>query len=250
MNFNFKDPNYSYKHEIIKILPTLRILDDEITLNISPVSAMKGDKKNRNNKNDANQQCPFDDDWQLINQWIEEGIGPPEEKLAINESQRPGTSSSRGSRTSTSVRPLSSMRPLSSYRIKTALNTRPNSRMTTSNSSGGLNTASSRNSTANNNRPSSDSLFDPSTDASHLTVGPTIQGNPLRALMSRRKNQPSTPNTDKNDVFNEDVASVMNKKPPTYKSALKSLNQEENNLKIENEELRQEIQKWKREHAK
>ena len=58
------------------------------------------------------------------------------------------------------------------------------------------------------------------------------------------------PNTDKNDIFNEDVASAMYKKPPTYKSALKSLNQEENNLKIENEELRQEIQKWKREHAK
>ena len=109
-----------------------------------------------------------------------------------------------------------------------------------------MNTASSRNSTANNNRPNSDSLFDPSTDASHLTVGPTIQGNPLRALLSRKKNHPTTPNNDKNEVLNEET----HKKPPTYKSSLKSLNQEENYVKIENEELRHEIQKWKREHAK
>lgn len=41
------------------------------------------------NKNDKNEhECPFDDDWQIINQCIEEGIGPPEEKLAINGKQK------------------------------------------------------------------------------------------------------------------------------------------------------------------
>ena len=29
-------------------------------------------------------ECPFDDDWQLIGQFVEEGIGPCEEKLAIS----------------------------------------------------------------------------------------------------------------------------------------------------------------------
>ena len=75
----------------------------------------------------------------MINKFIEEGIGPPEEKLAINESVRPGTSSSHGSssRANTSVRPLSAMRPLSSYRIKTSLaQQRPSSRLNTSNSLG------------------------------------------------------------------------------------------------------------------
>ena len=34
--------------------------------------------------NELQQQCPFDDDWQLINQILDEGIGPPEKNLAIN----------------------------------------------------------------------------------------------------------------------------------------------------------------------
>ncbi len=47
-------------------------------------------KPNQNKENLSNtinnnyHECPFDDDWQLINQFIEEGIGPSEDKLAIN----------------------------------------------------------------------------------------------------------------------------------------------------------------------
>jgi hypothetical protein len=122
----------------------LQILDDELTLSTKPLSATVKTKTNtaiRDSKYQTDlykQECPFDDDWQMINKFIEEGIGPPEEKLAINESVRPGTSSSHGSsRTNTSVRPLSAMRPLSSYRIKTSLaQQRPSSRLNTSNSLG------------------------------------------------------------------------------------------------------------------
>jgi hypothetical protein len=73
-------------------LPSLRILDDELTLNTSSLSPNKSPQKKENfsnNKNDKNEhECPFDDDWQIINQCIEEGIGPPEEKLAINGKQK------------------------------------------------------------------------------------------------------------------------------------------------------------------
>jgi hypothetical protein len=71
---------YSYRHEIIKNLPSLRILDDELTLNTKPIN-----QKNRE-KADSKclDQCPFDEDWQMINTWIEEGLCPPEQKLAIN----------------------------------------------------------------------------------------------------------------------------------------------------------------------
>ena len=80
----FQDSSYSYRHEIIKSLPTLRILDDELTLNTASLSPSKGKTKNDKHHELNEHQCPFDDDWQIINQWIEEGIGPPEEKLAIN----------------------------------------------------------------------------------------------------------------------------------------------------------------------
>lgn len=99
---------------------------------------------------------------------------------------RPGSCSSIGSRASTSMRPLSAMRPLSSYRIKTAFQARPKSRLTTSNSTG-LATAASRQSSSYQTRPSTDPVGDISNDASHLTVGPTLQGNPLKALLARKK---------------------------------------------------------------
>lgn len=64
-------------------MPALEILDDELTLNTKSKSLLKSKLLDKSS-NDDHQQCPFDDDWQLINQFIEEGIGPPEEKLAIN----------------------------------------------------------------------------------------------------------------------------------------------------------------------
>jgi hypothetical protein len=71
----------------------LQILDDELTLNTQPLSPRKElktsggkepGKKSVQISETTQQQCPFDDDWQLINQILDEGIGPPEENLAIN----------------------------------------------------------------------------------------------------------------------------------------------------------------------
>ena len=73
---------YSYRHEIIKNLPSLRILDDELTLNTKPINQ----KHRENNDSKCLDQCPFDEDWQMINTWIEEGLCPPEQNLAINGS--------------------------------------------------------------------------------------------------------------------------------------------------------------------
>lgn len=84
--------SYSYRHEIIKILPHLKTLDDELTLNTKPLSPLKpiasnpffSNKTAQQKSSTINYECPFDDDWQLINQFIAEGIGPSEDKLAIN----------------------------------------------------------------------------------------------------------------------------------------------------------------------
>ena len=86
------DPSYSYRHEIIRLLPDLQVLDDELTLNTSIAPVMINKKAVLNTSKRVNyeavpsthHECPFDDDWQLINQFIEEGIGPTEDKLAIN----------------------------------------------------------------------------------------------------------------------------------------------------------------------
>ena len=65
------------------MLLSLKTLDDE------PV--MRKEKLNEEFKKEddysQHNQCPFDDDWQLINKCLEEGVGPPEEKLAINGSR-------------------------------------------------------------------------------------------------------------------------------------------------------------------
>ena len=78
-----KDLNYSYRHEIIRLLPSLELLDDELTLNTKPLPPINSPWNAKNNSSNQN-DCPFEDDWQLINEIMDEGIGPPEEKLAIN----------------------------------------------------------------------------------------------------------------------------------------------------------------------
>ena len=73
-------------------MPNLAVLDDELTLNTKSIlRTSSGSTQTKpagrtkvDTSNNEPQQCPFDADWEVINQWIEEGIGPPEEKLAIN----------------------------------------------------------------------------------------------------------------------------------------------------------------------
>lgn len=71
---------------MIKILPSLQSLDDDLTLNTESKSPRKSlsQKPDKHSKGRHNEQCPFDEDWQLINKILDEGIGPSEEKLAIN----------------------------------------------------------------------------------------------------------------------------------------------------------------------
>ena len=262
-----EDLSYSYRYEVIKILPDLQILDDELTLNTRPFSprrAMtrsgaskdflgKGDLNSTQFYNDLQQQCPFDDDWQLINQILDEGIGLPEENLAINESIRPGTSSSYGDRGNPSVRPLSAMRPLSSFRIRTSHRDRPRTRdIRTSNSSSGLNTATSRVSTSST-RPNTDPISDIGNDASHLTVGPTLQGNPLKQLIARRRSNNRIPSESNYGKNGSEINGVMvTGKPSTYKAVMETLEKSKNtsDIKLENTALRDEILKWRKEHAK
>jgi hypothetical protein len=79
---NKDDEDNSYRDQVVKMLPGLKILDDELTVNdgasVKKIGAVIEQSAS------GMHECPFDDDWQLINQFIEEGIGPSEEKLAIN----------------------------------------------------------------------------------------------------------------------------------------------------------------------
>lgn len=78
--YNYQNFEFKYRDEIIKILPSLKTLDDEPIFN----TKTKSKAKDINGVCLKNVSCPFDDDWQLINQLLDEGIGPDEEKLAIN----------------------------------------------------------------------------------------------------------------------------------------------------------------------
>jgi hypothetical protein len=104
-------------------------------------------------------------------------------------------------------------------------------------------------------RPSTDPISEIGNDASHLTVGPTLQGNPLKALMARRKNRDST-NASNNDTDTSASGHVgMSKKPPAaYKQVIASIEQSKTkndaSVQLENKELRDEINNWRKEHVK
>jgi hypothetical protein len=107
------------------------------------------------------------------------------------------------------------MRPLSSCRPGSALQKRPMSgnRLPTS-------------------RPYSDPVNDIMNDASELTIGPTIYGNPLRGLIARRK-----PKVGKTE--NE---SVKTKNP--------SKNQTSQSENENDSELFKELKSWRKEHER
>jgi hypothetical protein len=156
---------------------------------------------------------------------------------------RPGSSTSRSSN---SVRPLSAMRPLSSHKLRSGISSRSiNSNSTTSISN------SSRPLTAIGftNKSSLGSLDDATNDASHLTLGPTIQGNPLRSLLARKKSRYFN-NPDEKFNFNGEE---FQNKSNNYQKALRALESNEkrlNDVRIENNQLRTELIKWKKEYTK
>ena len=124
---------------------------------------------------------------------------------------------------------------------------RPSSRQTTANS-GAPGTASSISSISSFNRLQAEPISDITNDTSHLTVGPTLQGNPLKALMARRK----TNKSDKEDSIETDIDEPSTLKPMNYKSAMKTLEEskDETNEKYKNKGLHDEIAEWKKEHMK
>lgn len=66
------------------MLPYLKTLDDELTKDDKIKNDTKKESENQSRSHQTNNQCPFEDDWQLINQCLEEGVAPSEDKLAIN----------------------------------------------------------------------------------------------------------------------------------------------------------------------
>jgi hypothetical protein len=119
---------------------------------------------------------------------------------------------------------------------------RPSSRLT---NSSGFSRPSSRQTIAEQIRPCSDPVGDTATnDASTLTFGPTLQGNPLRALMARRKNKSQHEINDNQNIIKENLIIKADKHDKKYeKEQMKS-------IELENKELREEISKWKKDHAK
>ena len=115
----------------------------------------------------------------------------------------------------------------------------------------------SRISTANSQqRPNTDPVCDIPNDASNLTVGPTLQGNPLRSLLSRRRNNKSADGSDIIETKNIKPLDANLNEPATFDSALKSLkkthkkDEKLSEIESENKDLKDEIKKWKKDHAK
>ena len=133
------------------------------------------------------------------------------------------------------------MRPLSSYRIRTsAVNQeRPSSRLTSA-SNNNSNKSSRVNTSEKSDSP--EQISDILIDSSCLTVGPTLQGNPLKALLARKR--PNSSNFINETKCEQDKTSTK----VNLDEAIKKLEIDESNLK--NKELKSELLNWKKDHAK
>ena len=125
------------------------------------------------------------------------------------------------------------MRPMSSLRPGSALQRRPMS-------GNRLGTASSG-SSANQQRPFTDPVYDITNDASNLTIGPTIYGNPLRGLIARKKGKPAT----------AEVESMSSSSLEKGTKGTKIKNNKDVKTNYEDDtELFKELQSWKTEHER
>jgi hypothetical protein len=110
-------------------------------------------------------------------------------------------------------------------------------------------------SSANQQRPNTDPVCDVSNDASNLTMGPALQGNLLRSLMARRRQNKTTDEVSDQTVHNNSINFGEKSHTGNYDSAMKSLNSatancELSNIEVENKQLKDEITKWKKDHAR
>ena len=138
------------------------------------------------------------------------------------------------------------MRPLSSYRIKTpALQEKSISRMTSELNNSNI---SSRVNSMERSS-SSDQISDIINDSSSLTVGPTLQGNPLKALMARKKTSVSNHSNLNDSLISEkDYHETTITKFKDLKQTIEHL--ENKKTSLENKTLHNELITWRKEHAK
>ncbi len=93
---------------------------------------------------------------------------------------------------------------------------------------------------------SSDQMSDIINDSSSLTVGPTLQGNPLKALMARKKTTVSNLSNLSNSLVLE-----INYPESTKIRLNKTIEHLENRkTNLENKALHNELIVWRKEHAK
>lgn len=136
------------------------------------------------------------------------------------------------------------MRPLSSYRTKTsAVQERPSSRLMSSASNSNI---PSRLSTTEKSS-SSEQISDILIDSSSLTVGPTFQGNPLKALLARKK---TTTSNFLNETDQPLVESIKESESTTITLSKAIQKLEINESSLNNKELRSELNTWKKDHAR
>ena len=107
----------------------------------------------------------------------------------------------------------------------------------------------------NNNDSDAESISDIVNDASHLTIGPALQGNPLKSLLARKRQLANNNNeTNRSTTNSSDMDSALNvesSRGPSYANSLQLIHKTEKSApQIDNRELRDEVLSWKREHAK
>ncbi|XP_062605381.1 leucine-rich repeat-containing protein 56-like [Saccostrea cucullata] len=173
---SYETDDYDYRWTVKKIIPHLRILDEE------PLNSDPSPSKKKN---------IFDDDWAYLEELQKDvGIGGSTESLDSSEAShtestgRPGTASLRPT---TGYRPGSALRPSSGFRPLTA------SRRPATTSGGNVRplTAEKPNKEENEEKNITEDA------SSELTMGKVVCGNPSKALFSRRKINPgSEPKTE------------------------------------------------------
>ena len=93
-------------------------------------------------------------------------------------------------------------------------------------------------------------------DASNLTIGPTLHGNPLKSLLARKKQREGGATPDLVDAAHDintfgPVTSTIAFTGSQHKSSMQLIEESKNiSSRIENKELRDEILKWKKDHSK
>ncbi|XP_053384147.1 uncharacterized protein LOC123536172 isoform X2 [Mercenaria mercenaria] len=217
--------DYDYRQAVKKAIPHLKYLDDELL--IEGVGSFQ--KHN-----------VFDADWAYLEELTKEMTLEDDSDSAISDSSRPPS----GKRPSTAAlkpnagyRPGSALRPSSGFRPMTA-GVRPAS-------------TGARPATAIGMRPSSGSgrpssggkEVQETTDASDLTMGKVICGNPSKALLSRRR-------------LNPDASGDLDNPAPEFTFEPKFQHKVEHTYDVLPEEERdrseivEELKAWKQEHEK